>query len=216
MGMRRRYDDKGNLRGYHNMIFDEIPDDYQMKKVILQNGVYDMSFIGVMKHLRNVNADVIFSDNEFYSEQVFPQMALDYLNSARFLHKGIIGDRGKDIVTHYFIPCAFLCKHAIELKLKECQLAKGIKNLNGHSVLNIWNNLDEKKIPHAGQLQQFLSEVEKIDNNEMALRYGISKGLAPLQENYKFDIDSLITNTMFLFNVVDEYIICKYRYRKND
>ena len=50
----------------------------------------------------------------------------------------------------------------------------------------------------------------------MALRYGISKGLAPLQENYKFDIDNLITNTMFLFNIVDEYIICKYRYNRNE
>lgn len=50
----------------------------------------------------------------------------------------------------------------------------------------------------------------------MALRYGISKGLAPLQENFKFDIDNLISNTMFLFNIVDEYIICKYRYNRGE
>lgn len=47
----------------------------------------------------------------------------------------------------------------------------------------------------------------------MALRYGIGKDLEPLQEKFKFDIDSLITNTMFLFNILDEYVIHKYRFK---
>ena len=50
----------------------------------------------------------------------------------------------------------------------------------------------------------------------MALRYGVSGKLTPLQEKFKFDIDNLISNTMFLFNVVDEYIICKYRHGENN
>ena len=96
-------------------------------------------------------------------------------------------------VSYYLVPCAFACKHSIELKLKECQIEKGFLELKGHSVLKIWNDLDE-----------------------MALRYGVSGKLAPLQEKFKFDIDNMISNTMFLFNVVDEYIICKYRNRKNN
>ncbi len=207
MGMRKRYDENGNLIGYHNMIFDNIPDNYQIKKVILEDRVYDLSYVGVMKHLRRVNAGEEFTDDNFYSSEDISHMALDYFNSARFLYQGIVKDRGQDIVTYYFIPCAFLCKHSIELKLKECLLAKGECELKGLSVLGIWNDLNEKQIPHGKEIQQFLSEVEKVDNNEMALRYGISKGLAPLQENFKFDIDNLIANTMFLFNVVDEYII---------
>lgn len=214
MGMRERRDQNGNLKGYHNMIFDNIPDDYQMKKVI--DKVYDLSYIGIMKHLRAIKAGEEFADDKFYSSEVLSHMALDYLNSAHFLYQGIVGDRVQDLVTYYFVPCAFLCKHSIELKLKECLLSKGVHELKGHSVLEIWNDLNEEQIPHGAELQQFLSEVEKIDNNEIALRYGISKRLAPLQEDFKFNIDNLITNTMFLFNIVDEYIICKYRYNRNE
>ena len=216
MGMRDRLDQNGILKGYHNMIFDNISDDYHIQKVILEDKLYDLSYLGVMKHLRTIKAGEEFADDNFYSSEVLSHMALDYLNSARFLYQGIIGDRGQDLVTYYFIPCAFLCKHSIELKLKECLLSKGVHELKGHSVLGIWNDLNEKQIPHGAELQRFLSEVEKIDNNEMALRYGISKGLSPLQEDFKFNIDNLITNTMFLFNVVDEYIICKYRYNRNE
>lgn len=215
MGMRERYDENGNIKGYHNMIFDNIPDNYQIQKVILEDKVYDLSYIGVMKYLRTIKVAQEFDDDIYYSSEILSNMALDYLNSARFLYQGIAEDRGRDVVTYYFIPCAFLCKHSIELKLKECLVMKGLHELKGHSVLGIWNDLNEEQIPHGGELRQFLSEVEKIDNNEMALRYGISKRLTPLQENFKFDIDNLLTNTMFLFNVVDEYIICRYRYGKD-
>ena len=161
MGMRERYDENGNLKGYHNMIFDNIPDDYQIQKVILDDKVYDLSYIGIMKYLRSIEAGKEFADDKFYSSEVISHMALDYLNSALFLYQGIVNDRGQDIVSYYFIPCAFLCKHSIELKLKECLLEKGINELKGHSVLGIWNNLNEKQIPHAEELQWFLSEVEK-------------------------------------------------------
>ena len=45
------------------------------------------------------------------------------------------------------------------------------------------------------------------------LRYGVSVKLEPLQEEFKFDIDMLLANTKYFFNVVDEFIVCKYRYR---
>ena len=61
-------------------------------------------------------------------------------------------------------------------------------------------------MPQYDKLRAFIVEVEKIDNNEMALRYGISKGLEPLQEKFKFDVDNLISNTMFLFNILEEYV----------
>ena len=216
MGMRERRDKDGKLKGYHNMIFDNIPDDYQIQKVVLEDKVFDLSYLGTMKHLRTIKAGEEFTDDIFYSSEVLSHMALDYLNSARFLHQGIVADRGQDLATYYLIPCTFLCKHSIELKLKECLLSKGVHELKGHSVIGIWNDLNENQIPHGAELESFLREVEKIDNNEMALRYGISKKLAPLQENFKFDIDRLIPNTMFLFNVVDEYIICKYRNNREE
>ena len=69
--------------------------------------------------------------------------------------------------------------------------------------------------PHYDELSAFIKEIEKIDKNEMALRYGINSKLEPLSENYKFDIDNLIQNTMFLFNVLDEYVVHANISRKN-
>ena len=212
MGMRERYDETGKCIGAHNMTYDEIPDDYVMKKIILDDKVFDLSYLSVMKHLRSIRADECFEDDAYYSKEVIGHMAMDYLESALYLQKGIAADRGGEIVTYYFIPCAFLCKHAIELKLKECLLSEGALELKGHSVVQLWQQLVTKDFPQYAELESFLQEVEKIDNNEMALRYGISKALAPLSENFKFDIDCMLINTKYLFNVLDEYIVhgCKW------
>lgn len=207
MGMRKRFDTNGKCIGAHNMVFDEIPDDYIIKKVILNDKVFDLSYLGVMKHLRSIKVDETFEDNLYYSREVISHMAMDYLESAMYLQKGIVADRGGEIVTYYFIPCAFLCKHAIELKLKECLLVEGVKELKGHSVEALWNQIKTVAYPHYDELQAFIKEIEIIDKNEMALRYGINSKLEPLSENYKFDIDNLIQNSMFLFNVLDEYVV---------
>ena len=198
------------------MIFDNIPDNYAIKKVLLDGKMIDLSYLTVMKYLKDIKAGEEFEDDQFYSSEILSHMALDYLHSALFLRQGVVADRGKEIASYYFIPCAFLCKHSIELKLKECLLEKGAKKLDGHSVLDLWNKLNETTIPQYEQLRSFIVEVDQIDRNEMALRYGISKQLLPLQESSQFDIDNFLTNTMFLFNIVDEYIICKYRYRGVD
>ena len=212
--MRPRYDSEGNIKSYHRMVFDEVPDDYQIQGIILEKGVHDLSYLGVMKYLRDIKADKSFDNNKYYCSEVLSGMALDYLNSARYLLKGVQADRGQDIVTHYFIPCAFLCKHSIELRLKECLLEKGETSLKGHSVRTLWDLLNEPDIPQYDALSMFIAEVEKIDSNEMALRYGISKNLEPLQEKYRFDLDNLISNTMYLFNVLDEFVIFKYRFNR--
>ena len=212
MGMRKRFDSNGNCIGSHNMLYDEIPDDYEIKRVILSDKVLDLSYLGVMKYLRSIKADKCLEDDVYYSSEVIGHMAIDYLESAMFLHKGVIADRGGEIVTYYFIPCAFLCKHAIELKLKECLLAEGKENLKGHSVLDLWRQIKNTDYPQYDILERFIEELEIIDKNGVALRYGINNKLEPLSEDFKFDIDNLISNTMYLFNVLDEYVIHKCRW----
>lgn len=214
--MRDRYDKDGNVIGAHRMVFDIIPDDYEMKTVLIPGKVVDLSDLGIMRYLRDIKAGEEFNDDVYYSSTVISNLALDYLNSARFLWQGIANDRGKERVTYYFIPCAFLCKHSIELKLKECLLAKGCKVLNGHSVMKLWKEIGENGITNQEKIEDFLDQVERIDKNEMALRYGIGHDLKPLAEKPHFDIDNLITNTMYLFNVVDEEIICKHRYKTSE
>lgn len=211
--MRARYDENGNILSYHRMVFDNVPDDYEMQSVLTGESFTDLSYVGIMKHLRTKEKIEDFDDNEYYSSEVLSHMAMDYIQSAMYLHHAIVNDRDGETVSYYVIPCAFSCKHSIELKLKECQIAKGMDELKDHNVLTIWNDLDEKNIPHSKDITSFLQEVEKIDNNEMALRYGISKKTEPLQESFKFNIDVLIKNTMFLFNILDEHVICKYRFK---
>lgn len=212
--MRKRFDKDGKLIRYHQILFDNIPDDYQIRKTILEDGVLDLSYLSVMKYLRTSKVFDEFEDDKVYSSEILSYMALDYINSALFLRQGVVGDRGKDMVSYYVIPCAYLCKHAIELKLKQCLLSKGEEHIDGHNVLKLWEKLDETEIPHYQELYGFLIEVDRIDHNEMALRYGISKSLTPLQEDFKFDVDNLLTNAMFLFNIVDEYVICKQIYNR--
>ena len=105
-----------------------------------------------------------------------------------------------------------MCKHSVELKIKECLLEKYESIENTHSIAKLWSKLDEKAIPHYEELNSFINELETIDKNEMALRYGVSIKLEPLPENFIFDVDALLSNTKFLFNVIDEHIICKYRH----
>ena len=140
-------------------------------------------------------------------------VSCSHLYSALLLHKGILADRGTKVVSLYLIPCAYLCKHSVELKLKECLLEKHGRIEPSHSVAKLWNALDEKELAQYGVIDSFIQELEAMDKNEMALRYGVSVKLEPLQEEFKFDIDMLLANTKYFFNVVDEFIICKYRYR---
>ena len=210
--MRLRYDENGNENRWHNMIFDDMPDDYIMRQILLNNGFRDVSYVGFMKQLRKSERVKAFDDNIVYSKEVISHLALDYLDSALFLHRGIIAERGTNIVSAYLIPCAFLCKHSVELKLKECLLEKYGNVEKSHSIVKLWDILAEKEVVHYKELSFFIRELEAIDTNEIALRYGVSLTLEPVQEDFMFDIDALLNNTKFFFNVVDEYIVCKYRY----
>ncbi len=214
MSMRPRYDENGNENRWHNMIFDDMPDDYIMRKTLLNNGFRDVSYVGFMKQLRKSKKIKAFDDNIVYSKEVISHLALDYLNSALFLQRGIIAGRGINIVSAYLIPCALLCKHSVELKLKECLLEKYGNVEKSHSIAKLWDMLAEKEVVHYKELSFFIRELEAIDTNEIALRYGVSVKLEPVQEDFMFDIDALLNNTKFFFNVVDEYIVCKYRYKR--
>lgn len=209
--MRKRTDDNGYDLSFHNMVFDDIPDNYSMKKVITDK-MYDYSYMGILKELRDDKSIGAFIDDKSYSKELIYNLALDYIRSACFLGKEIISERENIIISYYTIPCMFLCKHSIELLLKSCLLEKGSSEIKGHSVKTLWDELDESEVPNYDDITSFLTEVEEIDRNEMALRYGISSKLKPLSEKQNFDIDNMINNTMYLFNVLEEYVICKYKY----
>jgi hypothetical protein len=49
--MRARYDENGNERSYHQMIFDNVPDDYEMQSVLTGEKFTDLSYVGIMSIL---------------------------------------------------------------------------------------------------------------------------------------------------------------------
>lgn len=216
--MRERHEKDGLVR-YHDVLFNSIPDNYKINSIFSENGeFYDLSYLGLQKFLTETYADKElgdydfgkeFQDENFIRKDVFYHLALDYLNSARFLRMGVNADRGKNMASNYLIPCTYLCKHSIELIIKRSLLEKGITSFRGHSVKKLWELLNETTIPHFIELDSFIDEVEKIDGDEMALRYGLDNQFHLLPANYSFDIDAFLVNTMFLFNILEEYVISK-------
>lgn len=130
MGMRPRYDDKGKLIGAHNMIFDDMPDNYRVQNVLVARAIQDLSYTAIMKHLRKAKVAEEFEDNSFYSKEVLSHLAIDYLFSALYLQKGIVADRSEEnVISLYVVPCAYLCKHSVELMLTNEQVIEELLNL---------------------------------------------------------------------------------------
>ena len=156
--MRERKYDNGTT-GMIDLPYDNIPDDYQMMSCLTND--CDLSYAGVMKSLKEMYKDKIFDkgshelgiefqDNAWYSQETTLHQSRDFLESARFLGNGVHVDRGQDIVSYYTIPCAYCCRHAVELYLKYCALVKGIdhRKLISHNITDLWNILDERNIPY--------------------------------------------------------------------
>ena len=51
MSMRPRYDENGNEYRWHNMIFDDMPDDYIMRQILLNNGCVLCGFHEAIKKI---------------------------------------------------------------------------------------------------------------------------------------------------------------------
>ena len=45
MGMRPRYDESGKIIGAHNMIFDDISDQYKMQRVLIDKDIQEISYV---------------------------------------------------------------------------------------------------------------------------------------------------------------------------
>lgn len=226
--MRERKDSEGKIIGSVSLPYENVPDDYQIQS-ILTDKLVDLNYVGFMKAMSDFYKNTDFSkeplyakgsefqNNDFYVEEVLEHMAMDYLESARMLESAVLSDRASQqinnqiICSHYVVPCAFCCKHSIELKLKHCLFIQGIENLGGHSILDLWNQIEKIYIPDVNSIDTFIKEVDKVDPNEMTLRYGFSKKLVPLSEKFQFDVVQLVANTMFLFNILEEYVVHKCR-----
>lgn len=81
-----------------------------------------------------------------------------------------------------------------------------------HKITDLWNIIDEKDIPRYDKITAYIHELDVIDENGMALRYGLNKSFDIPNENFQFNVDIMICNTMYLINVLDEFVIRPYKH----
>ncbi len=199
--------------------FKDISDNYKIESM-LTRGVCDFNSIEVFKHLyqeglltngvaKEVDGKIIIENEhpysgEEYSQLLFSYLSKEYIDSAIVLANCVLRERMDDeeILSSYANPCAFLCRHAVELKLKQCLCRQNNPNSNTHNIKELWNQIDKSKFDRniENELTFFIEELSLIDKNEMSLRYGTGKDLLPIAEKLQFDCIKLTNNTKYLFN----------------
>ena len=202
--------------------YEEISDNYDIKSC-LTNG-YDLSYAGLMKSMVKKYKNKIFDserelgsefqNKDWYGQEITEHQAYDFLASAKFLRNGLNADRDGNTVSNYVIPCAYCCRHAVELYLKYCALVKGIEpqKLICHKISDLWNIINEKDIRCYNEVTTYIRELDIIDENGMALRYGLNKSFDIPNEDFQFNVDIMISNAMYLINVLSEFVISSYKY----
>ncbi len=191
--------------------FKDIPNDFQINS-ILNNRMKDITYQGIMRQLKDYDENF----NQLYKRakdnigiQMLSISALNYLLSAISLYEHVLEDRKEMKFTNYLIPCLFCCRHSIELKLKECLCMLTDERPKNHNILELWLKLT-RIINNKVVLifDSFIKEINEMDENELVMRYGVNKDLEIMNERYLIDIDALIQNTKYLFNIFSTELSC--------
>ena len=207
------FDHNGNEIGCKSVLFGELSDDYDFKDC-----THRLSALNLTSELTAMNVlleNGTISDVE-YQIHSFHELALDYIASADKLrtafHDGIKTiNNGHSFNPRFFIPCAYACRHAIELLFKYAILSK-TRNLDilksNHWIEKLWVEFQKHYTDERiSKLQRFIDMLKVIDDDGIKLRYGFDKNGSPYSiESYAFDIDILMNNTGYFFDTVDEIV----------
>ena len=205
--------------------YKQISDNYKVSSIFSdEDAFFDYNSIIILKKLyedglltngdiKEENGEIIIKNEHLYngceySSTLYHYLAKEYLDSALILAKFVLNEREKritkdDIVlSSYVNPCAFLCRHAIELKLKQCLAEQNNINTNSHDLKKLWNSIDKEKLSLdiISQFDKFISEIIEIDPNGESIRYGTNKKALPIKEPVNYDCLALVSNAMYLFN----------------
>ena len=202
--MRKFYDENGKWVRSVAIPFEEIPEEFIVKSIKLDK-FKDLSYLGIIKHLSEESSDfkeMEMNDEKFIGEDILSHLSMDYLQTAIQLRKSIVEDRMKPnlVVSYYVIPCLFCCRHAIELKLKQCIFKNNNEKAKTHNIKKLWDMIKNKTKSLTNKIESFIYEINEMDENEIVMRYGLDKNLKLLKEKYMIDVDVVISNTMYLFN----------------
>ena len=200
-------------------VFKEIPENYSIKSIITK-GNCDLNSIEVFRFLyeegkltngtmKEVDGKIVVEnerrlDGDEYSAELFSFLAKEYIDSALVLAKCVLEERAEPEkkLSSYANPCSFLCRHAIELKIKQCLCCQHNSDSSAHNLNKLWDSLDKSKLEQhvVDALTTFINEVSLIDEKGITWRYGTEKNRLPIEECLQVDCCMLTQNTMFLFN----------------
>jgi len=190
---------------YKNLPYPQISDAYKMQKMISdeENCVYDYSSLSVMPYInKHVNM------KGYYPNVVFQLLSNEYLESALVLSQRVIEEREINssecvALSLYTTPCAFLCRHAIELKLKQCLCDQGNADFATHDLVELWNKIERYDLDNniVCSIDSFIKDMKFVDQTEQSLRYGVDKNGDPMPYG-NFNCVAIINNTKFLFNQI--------------
>lgn len=207
------YDAMGNEIGWKRVLFGELPEDYKFRDC-----THKLSVLNLTSELAAMNVLLKRGTIPDIKYQIcsFRKLALDYVVSADKLreafHDGIKADNGgHSFNPRFFIPCAYACRHAIELLLKYAILSK-TRNLdvlkNNHWIEKLWVEFQKHYTDERiSKLQQFIDMLKVIDGDGIKLRYGFDNQGNPYPtESYIFDIDALMDNTGYFFDTLNDIV----------
>lgn len=202
-------------------VFKEIPENYSIESIITK-GNCDLNSIEVFRFLyeegkltngtmKEVDGKIVVENErrlngDEYSAELFSFLAKEYIDSALVLAKCVLEERAEPEkkLSSYANPCSFLCRHAIELKIKQCLCCQHQPEsiTNKHNLSDLWEALDKTKLDAdvITSLTDFIYEVSELDKNGITWRYGSNNKLLPINERINVDCFILTQNTMFLFN----------------
>jgi len=169
------------------------------------------------------NTDILFKPNILESDMNIPTGVNKFFYFSESYRKAAeelfikIKNLGHD--TNFLIaPTIYLCRHFLELRLKE--LISGINYSNteaysfrdGHNLENLWNiyksllsNVDSSINPNATDLvnvEKLIKEFNIIDSSSMSFRYPVEKDKksGTLSDLQSFDMENFIEVMERLFN----------------
>lgn len=205
--------------------YKQIPEDYKVISIFstIKKGIFDYNSISIFRKLYNngsltngiikeIDGEVVIENEHIlngkeYSEQLFSYLSKEYMDSALILAQCILQERkenaeGNVIVSSYVNPCAFLCRHAIELKIKQCLCQQDHEEIKTHKLDELWQVLNKEILSEdvTKQLNNYINEISQIDNNGESIRYGTGHNLLPINSKTDYDCIALVQNGMFLFN----------------
>ena len=206
--IRFAYDEDGNPIRCAEVPFKEIPEEYEVKTIKLTTIKDDLSYLAYVRELSDCDIFKLLYKNKegFIATMILSELSMDYLQSAIRLQKCIVEERNSPnpVISRFQIPFLFCCRHAIELKLKQCAYTINKEKPSGHSIKGLWKAITKDKSGTGlDRLNPFIQEVDAMDENGIVMRYGLNKNLELVKENYLIDVDALIRNTKYLFNVME-------------